>query len=142
MLKLHPLFQGNFITVIDIKKFLGISESDTESQSKPDLNLQGRLGLPAQQNETDNTLIATRYEQLNSSKNKNNIIVVEFAEYIVGFLVDEIFRIVEIPEEQIKLTDINSDKYILSEAIVDDKVFNILNIESIFSDERFFVEES
>jgi len=72
---------------------------------------------------------------------KNNIIIVEFAEYTVGFLVDELFSIINIPEEKIEINNANASKYILSETIIEDRVLNILNLKSIFSDEKFFIEE-
>lgn len=80
-------------------------------------------------------------QETNELGAKNNIIILEFAEYIVGFAVDELFGIIEIPEEQIEINNSTSDKYLLSEAFLDERMFNILNIKTIFSDERFFIEE-
>lgn len=100
--------KGDFITIINTKRFLNISDNST----KPDF-----------------------------FENKNNIIIIEMSNYKIGLLVDEIFNIVNIPEELIKENSYNQEKYILSEVILEDKLYSILDIKSILSDERFFIEE-
>lgn len=89
----------------------------------------------------ENFLNPSITKETNKFGTKNNIIILEFAEYIVGFIVNELFGIIEIPEEQIEINNRVTDKYVLSEAFIDDKMFNILNIKTIFSDEKFFIEE-
>lgn len=73
---------------------------------------------------------------------KNRIIVIESQDYKVGFLVDEIFSIIEIPEE---LIDQNAhrqiNKYVLSEVVTDDKLYTIFDVKNILSDEKFYIEE-
>lgn len=102
------VLRGDFVTIINTKKFIGLNE------------------------EVDNK----KY-----SEDKNNIIIVEISDYKVGFLVDDIHNIINIPEELIKTNSQNQDKYILSEVIIDDKLYSILNIKNILSDEKFFIEE-
>ncbi len=97
--------RGDFITVVDIKKFLGIS-------------------------------------QPKSIKEKNSIIIVETVDFKIGLLTDEIFDIINIAEELIIQNSYNRmNKYILSEVVIEDKLYKILNMKNILSDERFFIEE-
>lgn len=97
--------RGDFVTVVDVKKFLGIP------YKKP---LEG----------------------------KNGVIIVETIDFKIGFLVDEIFDIINISEEIITKNSYNRmNKYILSEVILEDKLYKILNMKNILSDERFFIEE-
>ncbi|MDD3437098.1 MAG: chemotaxis protein CheW [Candidatus Gastranaerophilales bacterium] len=81
-------------------------------------------------------------EQETISTEKNNIIILEIPDYKIGFLVDKIFRIMSIPEELIKKNPNNQDKFILSEAVLEDELYTILNIKNILSDERFFIEDT
>lgn len=76
------------------------------------------------------------------SENKNNIIVLEIPDYKIGFLADEIFDIINIPEDVIKKNPQNNNKYILSELVIDDKLYTILDIKNILADEKFFIEEA
>lgn len=98
--------KGDFITVINTKKLLGISDSITNDEGK------------------------------------NNIIIFEIPDYKIGFLVDEIFDIISIPEDLIKTDPYNQNKYILSEVILEDNLYTILDIKNILADEKFFVEDS
>lgn len=71
---------------------------------------------------------------------KNNIIILETSDFKIGLLVDEIFGIVEIPEDVVIENSHNqNNKYILSEVFQEDNLYAILNIKNILSDERFFV---
>lgn len=101
--------KGDFVTIIDTKKFLNINETQTNTKLQ--------------------------------EENKNNIIVLETSEYKIGFLVDEIFEIINISEDLIKNDTQNQNKYILSEVILEDKFYTILDIKNILNDERFFIEE-
>lgn len=101
--------RGDFVSVIDLKKFLNFGDSGSN------VDYEG---------------------------NKNNIIVVEAFDYVMGFLVDEIFNITEIPEELIKENPHNPTKYVLSEVLIEDKFYTILNMKDIFSDERLFIENN
>ncbi len=98
--------RGDFITVIDTKKFLELENENT-----------------------------------NNAENKNNVIIIEISDYTMGFLVDEIFSIISIPEESIKVNSSSQNKYILSEVIIEDELYTVLNIKNILSDERLFIEE-
>lgn len=104
------VLRGDFVTVIDTKKFIGIND-------------------------------IRQKDECVYSDGKNNIIIIEVSDYKVGFLVDEIFNIINIPEELVKTNSQNQDKYVLSEVIMDDKLYSILNIKNILSDEKFFIEE-
>lgn len=73
---------------------------------------------------------------------KNNIIIIELNDFKIGFLVDEIFSIINIPEELIKKNSLNNNKYISSEIILEDNLYTILDMETILSDEKFFIEET
>lgn len=92
--------RGDFITVVDIKKFLNLS-SDTPFD-------------------------------------KSRVIVIETEDYKIGFLVDEIFEIFEISEENITKKNYSHPKYVLSENVIDGKLYVILDMKKILSDERFF----
>ena len=101
--------RGDFISVIDIKKFLSISEEEAF---------------------------------INYADAKNNIIVLEIPDFKIGFLVDEIFDIINIQEDLMKKNPHNQNKYIHSELIMENKLYTILDIKHILADERFFIEES
>lgn len=100
--------RGDFISIIDTKHFLGLSEKKSI---------------------------------INYNENKNNIIIIEIPEYKIGFLTDEIFDIINIPEDLIKKNPKNNNKYILSEPVIEKKLYTILDIKNILSDEKFFIEE-
>jgi len=106
------VLRGDFITVINTKTFLGLNDSfDAEEH----------------------------YSK--TSQTKNNIIIVEISDYKVGFLVDEIFKIMNIPEDLIKTKNTMQDKYVQSEVVINDKLYSILNIKNILSDEKFYIED-
>lgn len=70
------------------------------------------------------------------------IIVIETPEYTIGFSVDEIISIIDIPEETLdKNRREQSNKYIFSEVVLEDKFYTILNMKKILSDEKLFIEE-
>lgn len=99
------VLRGDFINIIDIKKFLEIDSTNEQKMAQ------------------------------------NNVIVIEVGEYKVGLLVDEIFNIVNIPEESIQNDSQTQDKFILSEVILEDKLYTILNVKNILADEKFFIDE-
>lgn len=100
--------RGDFVSIIDIKRFLGISEHESF---------------------------------VDYSEAKNNIIVLEIPDFKIGFLVDEIFDIINISEELMKKNPQNQNKYISSEVIMEDKLYTVLDINTILADERFFIEQ-
>lgn len=79
---------------------------------------------------------------VNFADAKNNIIIIETPDFKMGFLVDEIFEIINIPEDSKKKKSSGTPKYIQGEVIMDNKLYTILDIKTILSDERFFVEEN
>ena len=101
--------KGNFYTVIDLKKFIGL-DCDTKSEINPE----------------------------------SKIIVIESSELKIAFLTDEIDDIINISPEVINnKNDMKLDKlYIQAEAYIDDKVYNILNIDKLINDERLYVDNS
>lgn len=100
--------RGDFVSVIDIKKFLELGNAKIDYKSS-----------------------------------KNRIIVLEAPEFTIGFLVDEIFNIMEIPEEVInESSHKNCEKYVSAEVILNDKFYTILNVKEILSDERFFINQN
>ena len=101
--------RGDFVTVINLKKFIGIGENAS----------------------------STDY-----SENKNSIITIETEDFKIGILVDKIFSIIEIPEDLVNKHSYKQNKYIASEVILEDKLYTLLDMKNILSDERFFVEES
>lgn len=102
--------RGDFITIINMKKFLGTS--DNINNLNPE-----------------------------SNESKNSIIVIKIPDFEIGFLVDEILSIINIPEDLIKKTPQQYDKYVLSEVVIEDNFYTILDIKNILSDEKFFIEE-
>lgn len=73
---------------------------------------------------------------------KNRVVVMEATDFRIGIQVDEIFSIMDIPEELINQNSHHQlNKYILSEVVMDDKLYTILNMKTILSDERFFINE-
>lgn len=76
------------------------------------------------------------------SSEKNNIIIVDGPDFKLGLLVDEILSIVSLPEELIRRNQNNQNKYILSEAVLDDNLYTILDLQNIFSDERLYIEQN
>ena len=73
---------------------------------------------------------------------KNNIIIIDCIDYKIGILVDENFGIISIPEELIKKDVKNQNKNILSEIILVDSFYTILNMKNILADERLFINET
>lgn len=99
--------KGDFVTIINTKKFLGLNGEENNS----------------------------------FTEGKNNIIILETPEYKIGFLVDEIFYVISIPEDLIKKNPSNQNKYLLSEVVLEGDLYTILDMKSILSDEKFFIEE-
>lgn len=96
--------RGDFITVINFKKFLN--------------------------------LLKTEYTK------KTKVIIVDSEQYKVGFLVDEIFEIADIPEELIdnKKTSIE-DSFIASEIIQGNEIKLLINMDKVMTDEKMFIDE-
>lgn len=74
---------------------------------------------------------------------KNRVIIVESQDYKMGLLVDEIYSIIDIPEELIAENIPNqTDKHILCELVMEEKLYTVLDMKNIFADERFYIEET
>lgn len=100
--------RGEFVSVVDTKRFLGISENGSN---------------------------------IDYNDAKNNIIVVETSDFKLGFLVDEIFEIINIAEDSVTKKSHSTPKYVQGEVIMDEKLYTIFDMKHILADERFFVEE-
>lgn len=89
-----------------------------------------------------NFLNSQSHSKIDTNECKNQIIVVETPDFVIGFLVDEIYNIIDISEEQIdQSAHFHLSKYILSEVVIDEKVYSILNMKTLMGDERFYVED-
>lgn len=73
---------------------------------------------------------------------KPKVIIIDSEQYKIGFLVDEIFEIADIPEELIynKKTSID-DTFISSEIIRGNDIQLLINMEKVLSDEKMFIDE-
>lgn len=104
--------KGNFYSIIDLKKFIGFDET-TQTED-------------------------TEQEQ-NSDK---KAIVIDSPELKLALLVDEINNIINISKECIEpKNDLSLDNlFINAEAYIDNKVYNILNLDKLINDERLYVD--
>ena len=80
------------------------------------------------------------YQNCKSAK----IIVLELPEVKLSMLVDDIINIVNISKDDIKIKNETAldSLYIKSEVLIDNEVYNILNIEKLINDERLYVDNS
>ncbi len=98
--------RGDFITVLNLKKVLNLTN--------------------------------TKYSE------KTKVIIINSEILKLGLLVDEIYEILNIPEEQISTRDFNAENTFISTEIIDNNnntVKPILNIEKLLSDEKLFINE-
>lgn len=101
--------RGDFITVLNMKDFLGLDNKSTTESTK--------------------------------------IIVLESKNFKLAILVDEIFSISNIAEEQLNIkTDLASklsinSKYIRAEFVRGKEFYTILNFDKIMQDEKLFIED-
>ena len=104
--------KGNFYSIIDLKKFIGFDET-------------------AQTEDTE--------QEQNSDK---KAIVIDSPELKLALLVDEINNIINISKECIEpKNDLSLDNlFIYAEAYIDNKVYNILNLDKLINDERLYVD--
>jgi purine-binding chemotaxis protein CheW len=74
----------------------------------------------------------------------NEIIVIESSELKLAFIVDDVVDIIHIPEDKIvKKNEIKLDElYVKEEAYLDNKIYNILNMDKLIHDERLYVDNS
>jgi purine-binding chemotaxis protein CheW len=80
--------------------------------------------------------------KINKSKTENKVIIVEKDDVQIGFLVDQILDIIDIPEELILKNPAHKlNKYVKSEVVMDDKLYTIFDSAQIFSDEKLYINE-
>lgn len=97
--------RGDFITVLDLKKFLNLN--------------------------------CDKYSE------KAKVIIINYEALKLGLLVDEIYEILNIPEEQINNKETGIESNFISAEIIDkDTVKPILNIEKLLSDEKLFINDN
>lgn len=110
-------------------------------------NLDYIAGITALKGDFTTIINTKKFLEANEEKNTeyltegNNIIILETPDHKIGFLVDEIFDIINIPEDLIKTSGGNQNKYILSEVILEGNLYTILDMKNILSDEKFFVDQ-
>lgn len=109
--------KGSFYTVIDLKRFIGLKDTDNSNTEKQE-----------------------KIEHKTTSK----AIVIESNELKLAFLVDEIANIINISKDNIAIkNDMTLDNlFIRAEAYLDNKVYNILNIDKLINDERLYIDNS
>ncbi len=102
--------KGNFYSIIDLKKFIGF-DFDSENEN-------------------------------NDKQSESKAIVIDSADLKLALLVDEINNIVNISKECIEpKNDMNLDNlFINAEAYIDNKVYNILNLDKLINDERLYID--
>lgn len=115
--------KGNFYTVIDLKKFIGFKDDTAVKDDNAKSEEQ-----------------VTKREELFDNK----IIVVESSELKLALQVDDIANIINISQENIEAKNeiMLDNMYIQAEAYIDEKVYNILNVEKLINDERLYVDNS
>lgn len=78
----------------------------------------------------------------NNAESKKNVIIIKTSDFKIGFLVDEIFDMIDISDEIVEHNSHNQlNKFIESEVVLEDNLYTILDIKNILSDEKFFIEE-
>lgn len=101
--------KGNFYTVIDLKTFINLNENFTDNNKSKQVD--------------------------------KKIIVIESTELKIAFLVDNIVDIINIPNDfiQIKNDMTLDDLFIKAEACINNKTYNIFNIDKLINDKRIYV---
>ncbi len=104
--------KGNFYSIVDLKKLIGLESRAKEEE--PESQLEGKA------------------------------IVIDSAELKLALYVDEINNIINISKECIvPKNDMSLDKlFINAEAFIDNKVYNILNLDKLINDERLYIDIS
>lgn len=74
----------------------------------------------------------------------SKIMIIDSSKLKIAFIVDDIINIINIAQEHIEhKNDMKLDNlYIKAEAYIDDKVYNILNLEKLINDEKLYVDNS
>lgn len=105
--------KGNFYSVVNLKKFIGFDFSSEKNEEEKE-------------------------------PKEGKIVVIESNELKLALYVDDIVNIVNIPKESIEVkNDMTLDNmFIKAEAYIDNKVYNILNIDKLINEERLYVDNS
>lgn len=108
--------KGNFYTVVDLKKFIGFKDKSAENDE----------------------------EEKAEDFSENKIIVIDSSELKLAVYVDDIVNIINISKENIEPKNemMFDNMYIQAEAYIDEKVYNILNVEKLINDERLYVDNT
>lgn len=124
--------KGNFYTVLNLKSFIGF-----ENQSEQDIDV---LDVKF----SNNTDKGKNKDKVKVKDKEEKIIVIESSELKLAFLVDDIQDIINISKDFITpQNDMSLDNlYVRAEAYIDDKVYNILNVDKLINDERLYVDNS
>lgn len=77
--------------------------------------------------------------ELSMNDNTNKIIIIEGNKFNIAILVDEIKYIKTINNINPTISDDKNSKYIYAEFVEDNILYNIINIEKIFDDERLYI---
>lgn len=106
--------KGSFYSVIDLKKLIGLDNRLEKSKKTESTQLDGKA------------------------------IVIDSTELKMALYVDEINNIINISKENIEpKNDMSLDNlFINAEAFIDNKVYNILNLDKLINDERLYIDIS
>ena len=75
-------------------------------------------------------------------KHKKNIIIVNSEEFQVGFIVDEIFEIFELTEEEVTNNQfLNAAPFIFNEIVKNEKIYTILDMPDILNSDKILIDE-
>ena len=107
--------KGNFYTVVNLKKFVGYESPDMASEGSGNADF--------------------------SEPAETKIIVIESTELKLAFCVDDIVDIVNISQDYVvPKNDMALDNlYIKAEVYIDDKVYNMLNMDKLINDKRLYI---
>ncbi|MBR1680355.1 chemotaxis protein CheW [bacterium] len=96
--------RGEFITVLNLKNFLNLTNTDYTAKTK--------------------------------------VIIINSDALKLGLLVDEIYEILNVPEDKISNRDFSAENNFINAEIIDNNTVKpILNIEKLLSDEKLFINE-
>lgn len=75
-------------------------------------------------------------------KNKKNIIIINSEEFQVGFIVDNIYEIFELTEEEITNNQfLNAAPFIFNEIVKNDKIYTLLDMPDILNSDKILIDE-
>ena len=75
-------------------------------------------------------------------KNKKNIIIINSEEFQVGFIVDNIYEIFELTEEEITNNQfLNAAPFIFNEIVKNDKIYTLVDMPDILNSDKILIDE-